>query len=470
MSRSDLVHLRVVAGEPGAEVFLIDGQFTLIRRAHGSLEADVPRDLYKLKIRTGERIEERHLSLLPGSEQLFPEHGAQLSGKKDRFEVRFEQVAFDAVAPLAGSEQEDRPAQELGRAESRRIHRRLGRGGELFVMARRTRSARGKGAAPPAGHGIQILDAAGQVIAELTEGRTKAAGPQRCQALTLEVQPGWYRIRIDRDECDLPDVEQAFVVALGWQTQAFVHRRELGSSIRLRTSAMMRERGAGFDPGSAGPRLTELALAGLSADRRFVDPKTLLDLLLGKQTDPMLGIYGGHILATRPDPDLGLLATVVKNLRKLVGRDHPDVEALALALPGAASTVPYPWPPMLAASWRRIVRASAEHPELVPDGSLAEEIAPRLWGGGPFLWWRAEATASMDQAGPVEVSTQERIVQSYLPRGMSASPEAMQQLVSNTGLPRSVIERMAAAANEPAAAKPAKKVRSRTAARAGTGD
>ena len=84
--------------------------------------------------------------------------------------------------------------------------------------------------------------------------------------------------------------------------------------------------------------------------------------------------------------DQELFDQVVLNLRKLVGSDHPDVEALSLQSSQALqSRGVFKVPPMLRRSWSLIVEASNDRPEILDD-SLWERVMSRTMTA-PFLSW-----------------------------------------------------------------------------------
>jgi hypothetical protein len=137
-------------------------------------------------------------------------------------------------------------------------------------------------------------------------------------------------------------------------------------------------------------RWTAAARQALAAGRGDTAPnREMMDALLGgKFENPMLGIYGGHLLALQPEPDRELLREVYANLCNLVG-PHPDVQALLIALRDPrAQELTYAEPPMLHASWSLVLRASTPKHDLRPDRSYSARIAASLWGGGAWLSWR----------------------------------------------------------------------------------
>ena len=83
----------------------------------------------------------------------------------------------------------------------------------------------------------------------------------------------------------------------------------------------------------AEDRLTEAAKLAL-ANERIILSNGLEETLMRMSGFPIAGIIGGHLLQVEkerhPGRDTTLLDTVVRNLRRLLGNSHPDVEAFAL--------------------------------------------------------------------------------------------------------------------------------------------
>jgi hypothetical protein len=140
-------------------------------------------------------------------------------------------------------------------------------------------------------------------------------------------------------------------------------------------------------------RLAELARQALASGRQGLRTRDLEQMLRGKWNDPLLGIFGVHLLLMREKPDLGLANEVVQRLRHSIIANvrHPDVDALALEigrrLGNPVEMPPFAAPPMLRRSWNILIRESAEQPGLIPSGSLSSSVADRLWGAGAWLTW-----------------------------------------------------------------------------------
>jgi hypothetical protein len=153
-----------------------------------------------------------------------------------------------------------------------------------------------------------------------------------------------------------------------------------------------------FDPERPQSRLVELARQALASRRQVLSPR-FREMLGQDLDDPMLGIFGGHLLLLDPEPDLELLRLVIGNVRGLLGQAlHPDVEALALRLEPSAVTYVFENPPMLRRSWTLVLEASVARPELVPVSSVASTVADRIWGEEPWLIWQRPPVPQSDVA------------------------------------------------------------------------
>jgi hypothetical protein len=97
----------------------------------------------------------------------------------------------------------------------------------------------------------------------------------------------------------------------------------------------------------------------------------------------MLGIYAAHLLLLEASVDVELFREVVGNLRTVLGRQHPDVEALALRAPGEPAPLPFENPPMLSRSWSLMVEATVAQPSLVTESLSQRHLGKSLTDG---LW------------------------------------------------------------------------------------
>ncbi|HEY7950947.1 MAG TPA: hypothetical protein VID51_08970 [Solirubrobacterales bacterium] len=304
--------------------------------------------------------------------------------------VHQDPIAFASAAPLNNTFAEV-PEQSLAAEKmSKKTHRRIGRGGKLLVFVRdqdfRARTNPARSVTLHCGsQEIGAIDADGEAGGGSSHEHPPWAG------CSYELTPGSWRLR-----CFAPGigaVEQAVVVSPGWQTQVFLQRRSYPSSGRGRwpdladASILMADPGDGFQAGLDDLRGTELARQGLRDRRVVISAKDLRAMVFKKQKNPMLAIYGAHLMIQEKTPDRNFIKRVIKNLRELVG-DHPDVMALLLWLSPEAEVGSFAEPPMLLSSWSIIVGATADRPELVPRGSLSAAVAQQIISTGPWLRWR----------------------------------------------------------------------------------
>jgi hypothetical protein len=310
----------------------------------------------------------------------------------------------------------------------------LGQGSSLFIFARVWTAAGRQTSAYPThpASGLSLVtiddgDPAGQELVDLERGSVADLAQDAWAACNIRLTPGAYRLRLRVPGSET--IEQTVVASPDWQTQVFLLQRHYDASAgeSLRESAGA-EPGArptgvrpdltgasvvmardGFAKNSIATRHAELARLGLIGRRRVV-PREVREILRDKYDNPMLGIFGAHLLLMEPNPDRDLLGIVVSNLRGMIG-PHPDVEAIALALdPGRPQ--PFRVPPMLRQSWSQIVQATARRPELIPSDSFTNAVADRMVREDPWLVWRSPTEPIVESDD--EPSALESVVESYL--------------------------------------------------------
>lgn len=427
MSRSPSepgVRLSVQAPDETTEVFVVDSRFRRIASGVGTLEADVSPGLYKVRFRSGATQQDRLVEVPPDRESVH---------------VRGEHVRFRASAPIPATATTRAAHQKAARRESRRVHARDGAGSQVFVFARDL-------ADEPAGdpfEGVSLHTIDGGLVTELgAAGRGLA---DRCAALNVEVDPGTYRLRVETEP--LGTYEMFVVSVEGWQTQVFMVVEDFRSgteSVRRPglsdSSVLMSRMGVGFVPDGESARLAELARIGLESGRDVVRDEELTALVHGKLDDPMLGIYGAHLLANRRRPDHDLIDAVCDGLTAAIGR-HPDVDALALrsAKGTAPSDLAFPTPPMLLSSWDLIVRGSRRRNSLVPPGSLSDTLADGFLSMGPWLLHRLTETPSRESLD-VSIARARRQLERLVELGASTKGLGRLEEVQQEGVSFSPLE------------------------------
>jgi hypothetical protein len=404
-----LVGLTVTTYEDATELFLFDGRFHLLECARGHLNRTVPAGLYMVTARTGNATEERDL-VLDGSQPLE--------------QVEFGPLRYATAAPLRDTALHSLDLADVTRKTSGiRIGERIG---DLYWCARlpvATLKDRRETVRPaligwppftqgPSGAGPFLTPAVGAVdgMYYWLNSRRAASGPVSLKYVTPEGRV----------------VERVVFIREGWQLQMFSDTQPLSDMpddkvvIAVENFAdaavFYAPPGRGFEPNERQARqedLTRLALA----QGRLTLSKTLVETILrGEFGSPTLGLFGGH-LCHRFRDQLGFpvnLSKVVDRLRQLLGMDHPDVAALALAAGELPSDYRFSVPPMLAASWQLILEATAKRPGLVPADSPAARIADRVCQGGPWLVWEHD--------GPLDTSALPPALRDWLAHRTKAAP------------------------------------------------
>jgi hypothetical protein len=386
MSKSEAaageVRLLVKAASPAVAITVVDANFAKVAEGGGRLEVELPVGIYSVTFQAGESVRQQPVLLPPGA-----------------IDVELEQEAIDVMSsvPLATANIREANHERAARKLSQEPHRKIGGGGELLVFVRdvdrRTRTIPTRG--------LTLHSADGEQVADLEEEANQSRGEgTRWAGEVFELDPGTYRLRSSGG--DFGGIEQALYVAPEWQTQIFLERRpepvaRRGRRADLAEGSVLMAR-SGFDPSRVDTSTTELARQALR-DRTLRVPDAILhEMLDSKCEDPMLGIYGGHLMLMSDDPDREVLEAVVENLRGLVS-GHPDVDALALAIDHNAPVgTDFSLPPMLWSSWSRVVGASALRRDLMPPGSLSETIAERVIGGGTWLLWQVPQHPRREEA------------------------------------------------------------------------
>ncbi len=394
--------LRIDAIFPTVEIFVIDGANNVVARGVQTLSAELPLGIYKIRYQVGARVVDTMDELPPGQ----GDHWALVP-----------ELTVTTPVPLLPTSTGGQPTSaETAMAWSKEVHVSHGRGSRIFVFVNARTTT-------PASNGVSDLTIrtfGGEKITPLSQSK------DGCLGCTIELDPGNYLLRVAGPGSS--SIEQSIYAADGWQTQVFVPVAQSDDQAipdLSESAVLMAPIELGFQPDLQTLRWIEAARQSLASGRGAaapvkalklgveqaagiqklaVDESTLREILRAKFLNPMLGIYGAHLMALKPKPNLDLLREVVGNLQKLVG-EHPDVTSLLLYLKDErAAQLTYPQPPMLRSSWSLIVRNSTKL-GIVPARSYSAQIAGNLWGSGACLAWTApvaETLASAAQSDPVD--------------------------------------------------------------------
>jgi hypothetical protein len=360
--------LSVKTNDEAAEIFIIDSQFRRIEARTGeSTDFTLQQGLYSVKVRTGSKCHEELIDLSQDEK------------------VNFGPIAFSTPAPLEGTAKTHEYHVENAKSCSRKIHKKIGKGSWIFVFVRdwtsNTRSSKIKTLNRNTAKGLSLRNSQGQELVNLELSSNKEIKWDPWAACNIELNPGNYRLHLETAAGSV--LEQAIVACQGWQTQVFLLQRNYGLKNRdLRAdlsdaAIFMAKIKDGFKPqkpNTSQPeepdfRLSELARQALLNDRRRLSENIIQQTIKRKFVNPMMGIYGAHLMLRNKEYDANLLKIVINNLRNLFETPHPDVEALALKVNIESSYV-FDTPPMLRSSWAYVLEGSVQKPGLVPENSI----------------------------------------------------------------------------------------------------
>lgn len=368
------IELIVRAADRATEIFLVDARLNRIASDVGILKQVVSPGIYKIRFRSGQSQMDKLIEVKPDIDPL---------------EIDGPPVQFSSAAPieqtLTSREFHDKAARDLSLSSSME---RTGRGSGLFIFVRDLLP----NATSEPWEGLSIHQIDGKLLAKLSDGVCNTK--ERYGGLNIEVDPGKYRIRVETGH--LGTYEMFAVTAAGWQTQYFAMTEDFSvadTEVRracLRSSTIhMAPQGAGFNPLSVNARLVEIFRIALQSGRNVATENEMIRLLKEKCENPMLLLFGAHLLVRLHPINHILLNKVIRNLEQHF-KFHPDVQALLLR-PGVGTPAPdlaFPEPPMLRSSWDLIVRGSRRRMRLVPPGSVSDTVADGLLTTTPWLLHR----------------------------------------------------------------------------------
>jgi hypothetical protein len=398
---SRLYPLNVVADNAAAEIMVSDYKFDRIFTETGALHDRDAAGVYKIRVQIGRDI-------ATASEKVVLLDRELVDGG------RVAAPPLPSPAPIPGSaltsESHVRP---FSQAAARAGDFQPARAGAatISIMARYWTDPATTVPVGPLPHpmeGLQLSGATGSFPDFRPEDRKvddQAGDP--VAVWEREVAPGVYYLR--QTQHDGRQLEAAVVAVAGWVTQVVIQRAlptPAAAGGQGQAAAAPPDDAALFMRATHKPRRPErdavieaarIALAqgrNLFAEGRGAD---LQDLLLRKCDDPIGGIIGCHLLLVAMDANgvvdparAELFDTAVRNLRRLVGPDHPDVAALSLRAGDPELRFPGPFtaPPMFARGWQLMTDASYDRPDLIPA-----ELWDRVHASmvlGPFLVWAVD--------------------------------------------------------------------------------
>ena len=393
MSNSEAqARLTVPTTSSTLEIEVLNSNFELVGSGVGGLDASLAPGLYEIRFREGSEHESRLLKVGAGprvveAPSFQPASPAPVSDTSTTHEYHQQPVidANDAIANQCAG----------GGPES----------GGLVVMVRNVRGQDNLEFQDPSGR-LSILNSRLEPLG--SPGNWQVEEQSGWALYGRAVVPGGYALR---SEGGAEPIHQALWVDDGWQTLVFIPNTKTGPALDLATVHIARVgQWSPWDDGSRTAIALESVLDGLRSGRSVI-PEDLNELFHAKFVNPFLGIAAATAMLLNPKPSLPLLKTVLDNLEQLLPK-NPDVVGLGhRALAAGAEIQPregVEWPPLLYANYRALLRADANRPGVIADGSQAESAAARVRVSGLWTTWaasrrgRARASIDIDVIGNAE--------------------------------------------------------------------
>lgn len=366
--------------DTATEIFVIDPRFQLIDRSVSSLKIRLPFGLYKLKTRLTRIISEEIILLDDDYEAT--KAGAQFAS------------TMMAVAPLPNSMA---TSQEQTAAFTKQcsLRRELGSQGNeaaLTVMSRVSIGAT-ENHSPSTlkpWEGVRVVNQKGKLVLDLSEDGKKHESEGAFAACTIALEPGVYFL-----QQNYPDgimLEQSLILNKGWGLEAHILRyvnaetHELNS---LTSMSILTHRLDQAKRNNDDDILMEACRLAIVDQQQFIN-NDMKEKLFKERGNPLLAILGAHLLIIdnlNRGTGLSELNTIVPNLRRQLGDEHPDVEAISLCCTDESlrTTKSVKIPPMFERSWRLLIDAKAK----IITRSLAERTLAKS-SSRPYLVWSTD--------------------------------------------------------------------------------
>ncbi len=404
--------LTVHGGDSLTKISIIDKNFNKVATGLGFLSEKLDPGIYKIRSQTATTSEHRLIEVT----------GREEGGNRSIF---FNRQSIQSAVPLADTVF---PGKTFQQSDIKKLHDisfkkpEIGATEDCRLLIHLRDDEMLENEFLP--HSISIHTADGSKLADFSNGYIDADNHNA--GVAIGVKAGVYRLRVETGP--LGEYEVFLCAAEGWQTQVFLANGSFYSgSIKfrrpmLRTSSVLMARlGQPFTPDNQDARLAELALQALIKGYNILEADDMRNLLQGKFEDPMLGIYGAHLLLQRTRINWDVFHTICKNLEHLVG-PVPDVQALfvkskiSFDSPEKRIEVYRGMPPLLIRSWDLLVKQSQRKYTAIPMGSLADRVSMNVVSSKPWLICRVTPETEIIEQDSFAVSREQssRIVQQMI--------------------------------------------------------
>lgn len=234
------------------------------------------------------------------------------------------------------------------------------------------------------GADLALLDINGKRLMSFDEQHTQQDKTDGWLALSAPIEPGFYILQFNGK----PARHLPIIINFRWDLQVFITFKH--KLLFETASILMSHKGQAYNPDDRVAQAFDAALQGLQNNRNYLPREMMNTLLQGKFDNAMLGLLGLHLILRRDKPNKNTVDIVLGNLANLLP-DSPDVRALEL-MASAKFDLPFPdtvfgVPPMLRAGLNAVITAGINAPNLIPEGSIVDRIAPHLYTDSPWASW-----------------------------------------------------------------------------------
>jgi hypothetical protein len=362
-----------------------DGEFNMVAKGFGTLKREFDPGLYFVRVEVGDKPYEQVVRV--------PSNGTATVTYPVNTSPR-----CSSAAVVEGTSSLHEYTSDYTRALSKtKAKLTPGSGARLVVLASRQRPDT---AAEIRFNGVRLLDRTGKCIADLSR-RSSVEGPTNdnlARGFAAEVNPGGLVLEWKHETMNTY-WRQPLWIPQGYVMLVFVTVRPGQTTPDMATASIhLASLSEGFEPRDSHGAAAEAALESLRTGRQLLSETRLAELLQGKFQNPMLGIYGGHMILQSSSLPVSVkikgLDEVVGNLQSLIP-DSPDLAALHLMSSELKDTIaphqiPCSWPPMIRLGYLAFRNADWDAPgTFIEEGSVADRIRTMLGVAGVWSTWPA---------------------------------------------------------------------------------
>ncbi len=365
-----------------AEVTIISGNLEAVAKGAGFCRFQLPGGIYMVRIRSGESMIEEGPLLLNADQTIRPDWSPMTTG--------------DAPTERSANHHEYQmvPAEQISRSPIA-----FGSGAGLLLFVRRS-----EGDQDWETPSISVRDRRGREIASLDSPHAVTNPQAQYSALSLLLDPGYYRIHSEADPATEMGVWLPKPSSTEWQTQVFITDSPERPGFALgECSMLMSPLTLGFVASSPEAMLAEQARQALLDGQRRMHDDFVKSVAWGKGNNPLLGIAALIMLLRQSERQQDSIDAILRNTTELLGEDMPDVQVLrAFGTNIPISQDRLKFPPIFAGVSRHLPEANESRVALIERQGLFAKAAP--WMVPTRLWtvWRKKFEDDQSTANSID--------------------------------------------------------------------